>query len=1517
MATAVMRLPVFCVMVLAFMRHSHGWGHQSKRSQEDVLLDPYSCVSRTKQPLVIENPDNFSMDIRMPGVVPKTSDTYLCMAFPVPTSQDVYIVDFIPHASMDTVHHMILFGCQRPVSTSNYWDCGSSAGTCKDESSIKYAWARDAPPTKLPKDVGFKVGRKSGSSYFVLQVHYGDVSAFRDHHRDCSGLSVKMTSKPQPFIAGIYLLMSVDTVILPGKRVTNADIACDYSSYPIYPFAFRTHTHHLGKVVTGYRIRKGKWSLIGRQSPQLPQAFYPANKDVDVKYGDTLAARCMFSGEGRTSNTYIGGTSADEMCNFYIMYYMDSKHAIPYMSCMETGSEELFQNIPAEASIPIPVSPGHSMMHMGSSKDHEEESSHTHENNREQDEDNHLEQVSSWPQESLQLGQVSGLAVDSNSNLVIFHRGDRHWGAESFNSQAQYQERFLGPIQQSTILVVDPNRGNILKASGRNMFYLPHGITTDEDNNYWVTDVALHQVFKVTGDGRERTLLTLGEAFTPGSDSSHFCKPTDVAVDTKTGNIFVSDGYCNARILKFSADGRYLTEWGAGSSDRRRRLPFRIPHSLVFLPDRQEVCVADRENGRIQCFIAETGEFVKEIKKDEFGGSVFAINYSPAGDGLIFAVNGQSSYLSIPLKGFVINYSTKDILDTFAPNTEDFVMPHDIVETQEGSVFVGDVGTQAVFKFTDGKSHHSVKKGDIEVQQLEEMETFIQTKTRPGPNASKMAVVKEKQLTAQQPPRQEQQSQSKEEVKVEEMKEKSAVKTHKDSGVFPVVMTTLLLVPLLLVISIGLFVCYRRNHQSEVKTEPTTVGGILGKIRGKAVGSLNLEIEESLNCLKTTFVFLKDNGTDSQTDSVRACDSRRTADDDSHDLPCQNLPGNSGDENTNLSSTNVFSFGRPNSFNPTIMSEKFSFVCQNQQVPTERQSSPATTVNAEPWEKRNNFHKRFSINQFWDIPPPQEFADISGNIMEEQRNVSSLSKNSQDNHMTFNGTHNGESTEDRGDLTSSPDQFSESDNYSLFARTSLSTNRSSFTQEFINSQRRRSWIRNNSIDTVEHRGCPLPMKRRQTFPGMLGGPGSMQEDLLLPCAESFSSLNMCSSRRENVEEIRQTLERLSDISSETEDSPKPASERRDRKQLVLSQFCSLSSEVAPEDVFSKQSPSLGNVTYHCEDLQQRFKDMDHLDIGGREYKAEHSEVEDSGFDQEMVETDHHNREQDSKDSGGQTFSIHVIPPSCSGSEEQMLESQTVQLIPNDLLQDQSVLAAPEDKSSVMTLGSLEHRFLQMDIRSTTSSQMEKATAEDTHVSVPQDGHAESPDKGAKASSEKEDSGSSQQTTAEEKKDQGRFSRRSTRAEIHTREQLSRSLTDRQLKCSSLEVKEHLKPLMHKDVETSSGSDHWARRRKLFKESKQWSSAGGSSVTSDITEESVSEESPSVDMTVRDNEDGGFYMETFHSSTWIYQGDNLGPEVIPSSLNTRTRASASEHGVSGDFCYCFLKENLVKKKINVR
>ncbi|KAM9456628.1 peptidyl-glycine alpha-amidating monooxygenase B isoform 2-T4 [Clarias gariepinus] len=848
------------VLVLALICQNHSYSVRSpldryKRFEKTGWSDPNDC-SQARQSFIQSNPYNFSLDIRMPGVTPTVSDSYYCMAVPVPTPRDVYIVDFVPHASMETAHHMLLYGCRTPYSTKGYWDCGTEQGTCEDEAKIMYAWARNAPPTKLPKDVGFRVGGNSRITYFVLQIHYGDVYNFKDHHKDCSGLTLRMTSKPQPFIAGMYLMMSVDTVIPPGKTVVNADIACNYQSYPMYPFAFRTHTHRLGKVVSGYRVRKGEWTLIGRQSPQLPQAFYPASNAIDVRYGDTLAARCVFTGEGKTTKTQIGGTSNDEMCNFYIMYYMESQHAQPYMDCMDHGTSNLFRNIPAEANIPIAISPDQmmSMSHGMVHKDGEDAATLQQPKREEEevlDQGTHLEETTGWPEVALQLGQVSGLALDSDDNLVIFHRGDHRWGINSFDNNAVYQQKSLGPIQQSTILVVDPVKGNVLKASGRNMFYMPHGITTDKDNNYWVTDVALHQVFKLSSDGKEKPLLALGEAFVPGPDKNHFCQPTDVAVDPDTGNIYVSDGYCNTRILAFSPEGKYLSHWGAGSLDQRNRVPFQIPHSLAFATDKRELLVADRENGRVQCFMVDTGEFVKEIKKNEFGGEVFAVSYSPAQGGLIYVVNGDSAYgQSAPLQGFVLNYSTKEILDTFAPETQKFKMPHDIVVTKDGSVFVGDAASDSVIKFVPSEKaeHRSVKKGGIEVQEIEETDTFIQAKLKPihkqmvhtaEVTVQKLPTTKEKEAA---PVQQAIATEEKEKEKDIENEKKSAT----TQGLSPAVITTLLLLlPLVLVITIGVFIRWKKSRMygdgHEVKLEPSgSSGGLLGKLRGKAAGTLNL-----------------------------------------------------------------------------------------------------------------------------------------------------------------------------------------------------------------------------------------------------------------------------------------------------------------------------------------------------------------------------------------------------------------------------------------------------------------------------------------------------------------------------------------------------------------------------------------------------------------------------------------------------------------------------------------------------
>ncbi|XP_028827529.1 peptidyl-glycine alpha-amidating monooxygenase isoform X2 [Denticeps clupeoides] len=882
-----MGLLVAGVLLLALICQSHSHGVRSplsrfKRYQETAWSDPNDC-SRQRQPVIQTSSHNLSLDIRMPGVIPAASDSYLCVAVPMPVQREAYIVDFVPHASMDTAHHMLLYGCRTPVSTKGYWDCGGEQGTCADEAKIMYAWARNAPPTKLPRDVGFKVGGDTGITHFVLQIHYGDVHAFRDHHRDCSGLTLRMTSIPQPFIAGMYLMMSVDTVIPPGKRVTNADIACSYSSYPMHPFAFRTHTHRLGQVVSGYRVRNGKWTLIGRQSPQLPQAFYTASNFVTVENGDMLAARCVFTGEGRTTKTRIGGTSQDEMCNFYIMYYMDSKHAVPYMDCMEHGSSRLFKDMPEEANVPVPVPPEFTMTgmrHGAGATDHQDDSALLEPKREEEqllDQGVHLGEVADWPEVPLQLGQVSGLALDSDGNLIIFHRGDHRWGLNSFDIQGRYQQRSFGPIQQSTILVVDPNKGSVLKASGRNMFYLPHGISTDKDDNYWVTDVALHQVFKL--GNKDRPVVVLGEAFEPGNDRNHFCKPTDVAVDPVTGNVFVSDGYCNSRIIVFSPEGKFITEWGAGGSDRRKRIPFSVPHSLVFLPDKRELCVADRENGRIQCFLAESGDFTKEIKKDEFGGKVFAVSYAPVHGGLMYAVNGRSG-LSVPLQGFVVNYSTKEILDTFSPESQEFRMPHDIVVSRDGTVFVGDADTNSVIKFVpSGKAEHrSVKKGGIEVQEIQETETFVQAHLKPlikFPAQGAVATAQKTPGPAQKSPDHHEQQQ----VQTgEKPKEKSVVR-QTGQGVSPAIITTLLLIPLVVVLVVGVFIRWRKSRMygdgCEVKLEPNSSGGILGKLRGKAAGSLNLGnfFATHKGYTRQGFDRLSTEGSDQEKDDEDATDS--------------------------------------------------------------------------------------------------------------------------------------------------------------------------------------------------------------------------------------------------------------------------------------------------------------------------------------------------------------------------------------------------------------------------------------------------------------------------------------------------------------------------------------------------------------------------------------------------------------------------------------------------------------------
>ncbi|XP_019821054.1 peptidyl-glycine alpha-amidating monooxygenase isoform X7 [Bos indicus] len=789
-----------------------------KRFKETTRSFSNECLGTTRPVIPIDSSD-FALDIRMPGVTPKQSDTYFCMSVRLPMDEEAFVIDFKPRASMDTVHHMLLFGCNMPASTGNYWFCDE--GTCTDKANILYAWARNAPPTRLPKGVGFRVGGETGSKYFVLQVHYGDISAFRDNHKDCSGVSLHLTRLPQPLIAGMYLMMSVDTVIPPGGKVVNSDISCHYKKYPMHVFAYRVHTHHLGKVVSGYRVRNGQWTLIGRQSPQLPQAFYPVERPVDVSFGDILAARCVFTGEGRTEVTHIGGTSSDEMCNLYIMYYMEAKHAVSFMTCTQNVAPDIFRTIPPEANIPIPVKSDMVMMH-GHHKETEnkDKTSLLQQPKREEEgvleQDFHVEEALDWPGVYLLPGQVSGVALDPQNNLVIFHRGDHVWDGNSFDSKFVYQQRGLGPIEEDTILVIDPNNAAVLQSSGKNLFYLPHGLSIDKDGNYWVTDVALHQVFKLDPKSKEGPLLTLGRSMQPGSDQNHFCQPTDVAVDPDTGTIYVSDGYCNSRLVQFSPSGKFITQWGEASLESSPKPgQFRVPHSLALVPPLGQLCVADRENGRIQCFKTDTKEFVREIKHPSFGRNVFAISYIP---GLLFAVNGKPYFEDQePVQGFVMNFSSGEIIDVFKPVRKHFDMPHDIAASEDGTVYVGDAHTNTVWKFTSTEKmeHRSVKKAGIEVQEIKESEAVVETKMENKPASSELQKIQEKQKLVKEP----------------------------GSGVPAVLITTLLVIPVVVLLAIALFIRWKKSRafgaDSERKLEASS-GRVLGRLRGKGGGGLNL-----------------------------------------------------------------------------------------------------------------------------------------------------------------------------------------------------------------------------------------------------------------------------------------------------------------------------------------------------------------------------------------------------------------------------------------------------------------------------------------------------------------------------------------------------------------------------------------------------------------------------------------------------------------------------------------------------
>jgi DNA-binding beta-propeller fold protein YncE len=179
------------------------------------------------------------------------------------------------------------------------------------------------------------------------------------------------------------------------------------------------------------------------------------------------------------------------------------------------------------------------------------------------------------------FGRVSAVTTDSKGDVYVFHRG-----------------------KKADAIVVFNSKGNYLRSWGHGFFGNPHGLRADKDDNIWAVDNGNHQVYKFTHEGK--LLQSWGTKGQTGTDDKTFDRPTDIAFATN-GDFYVSDGYGNSRVVKFSKDGKYVLSWGKRGSAPGE---FHTAHS-VGVDSKGRVYVSDRENNRIQIFDS-TGRFVKQ-----------------------------------------------------------------------------------------------------------------------------------------------------------------------------------------------------------------------------------------------------------------------------------------------------------------------------------------------------------------------------------------------------------------------------------------------------------------------------------------------------------------------------------------------------------------------------------------------------------------------------------------------------------------------------------------------------------------------------------------------------------------------------------------------------------------------------------------------------------------------------------------------------------------------------------------
>jgi sugar lactone lactonase YvrE len=297
---------------------------------------------------------------------------------------------------------------------------------------------------------------------------------------------------------------------------------------------------------------------------------------------------------------------------------------------------------------------------------------------------NPYQTIDNWAQ--LPPGRVWGMAI----GLDIDIDGKSVWvfdrcGAKTCTGST------VAPIQKFDA------SGKQLTSFGAGMFNFPHGLFVDRDGSIWVTDGKGeggkgHTAIKFSQDGK--VLMTLGTPGVAGTDATHFNAPSDVLV-APNGDIFIADGHggdTNARIVKFSKDGKFITAWGHKGTGPGE---FQTPHGLA-MDSAGHLYVADRENDRLQIF-DQDGKFIAEWKQFGRPSGVFIDK-----NDMIYVADSQSGEkFNKSFKQGIRIGSVKDgKVIAFIDKAGTHEMPEGVAADAAGNIYGGFTAEQTVKKFS-------------------------------------------------------------------------------------------------------------------------------------------------------------------------------------------------------------------------------------------------------------------------------------------------------------------------------------------------------------------------------------------------------------------------------------------------------------------------------------------------------------------------------------------------------------------------------------------------------------------------------------------------------------------------------------------------------------------------------------------------------------------------------------------------------------------------------------------------